>query len=52
MVRPQGATIRVRFEVSEEQQTLQDVAVPFARGSLASDMVERWPVHPSTELER
>jgi alkylation response protein AidB-like acyl-CoA dehydrogenase len=31
----------VRFELSEEQQKLQDAAVAFARGSLVSDMVER-----------
>jgi alkylation response protein AidB-like acyl-CoA dehydrogenase len=31
----------VRFDLSEEQQKLQDAAVAFARGSLASDMVER-----------
>ena len=31
----------MRFDLSEEQQKLQDAAVAFARGSLASDMVER-----------
>ena len=31
----------MRFELSEEQQKLQDAAVAFARGSLASDMIER-----------
>jgi alkylation response protein AidB-like acyl-CoA dehydrogenase len=31
----------VRFELTEEQQKLQDAAVAFARGSLVSDMVER-----------
>jgi alkylation response protein AidB-like acyl-CoA dehydrogenase len=31
----------VRFELSDEQHKLQDAAVAFARGSLASDMIER-----------
>ena len=31
----------MRFELSEEQQKLQDAAIAFARSSLVSDMVER-----------